>query len=170
MQESKVETWLRGPLEGVAPQVQPLLFSFQQAREDLERWTEGLNTEQMWARPMDLGPVGFHVRHIGGAAERLMAYLEERELTPEQLGELKHEMDPGASREELLAQLHARLNAAEQVVRGVDPKQWTAPRHVGRKRLPTTVGGLITHIAEHTQRHVGETIVTAKVVRVTSPK
>jgi uncharacterized damage-inducible protein DinB len=36
------------------------------------------------------------------------------------------------------------------------------PCGVGRKRLPTTVGGLLTHIAEHTQRHVGQAISAAK--------
>ncbi len=160
-----VEPWMRGPLEGVHPVIQPLLFSFQQAREDLEKWTERLTPEQLWARPLDLGPVGFHVRHAGRAAERLAVYLKGEQLTERQIDELKREMEPGATREELLSDLEDRLRMAETVVRGIDPASWTEPRHVGRKRLPTTVGGLITHIAEHTQRHVGEAIVTAKVVR-----
>ena len=165
-----VEPWMRGPLPGVHPMIQPLLFSFQQAREDLERWTDGLATEQLWARLLDLGPVGFHVRHAGRAAERLSVYLKGEQLTEEQLDELKREMEGGASREELLTDLDSRLRIAETVARGLDPQSWTEPRFVGRKHLPTTVGGLITHIAEHTQRHVGEAIVTAKVVRhLTSP-
>jgi hypothetical protein len=162
---SYVEPWMRGPLEGIEPLVQPLLFCFQQAREDLEKWTEGLTPEQMWARPMDLGPVGFHVRHIGGAVERLMVYLEGGQLSEKQLADLKAEMDPGPSREELLVQLDDRLCAAETVAKNIDPSSWTEARYIGRKRLPTTVGGLVMHIAEHTQRHVGEAIVTAKVVR-----
>jgi hypothetical protein len=119
----------------------------------------------MWVRPMDLGPVGFHVRHIGGAVERLMVYLEGGQLSEQQLADLKAEMEPGPSREELLAQLDARLRAGEAVAKRIDPTAWTEARYIGRKRLPTTVGGLVAHIAEHTQRHVGEAIVTAKVVR-----
>jgi hypothetical protein len=31
--------------------------------------------------------------------------------------------------------------------------------------LPTSVGGLLVHVADHTQRHVGQAITTAKIVR-----
>jgi hypothetical protein len=37
-------------------------------------------------------------------------------------------------------------------------------RGVGREKLPSTVGGLLVHCAEHTQRHVGQAVTTAKVV------
>jgi uncharacterized damage-inducible protein DinB len=37
-------------------------------------------------------------------------------------------------------------------------------RTVGKKQLPTTVAGLLVHIADHTQRHVGQAITTAKIV------
>jgi len=30
--------------------------------------------------------------------------------------------------------------------------------------LPTTVGGLLVHVADHTQRHVGQAVTTAKIV------
>ncbi len=43
-------------------------------------------------------------------------------------------------------------------------KSYEQPRGVGRKKLPTTVGGLLVHCADHTQRHVGQAITTAKVV------
>jgi hypothetical protein len=36
---------------------------------------------------------------------------------------------------------------------------------VGRARLPSTVFGLLFHVAEHTQRHAGQAITTAKIVR-----
>ncbi len=162
---SSVEPWMRGPLAGIDPIIQPLFFCFQQAREDLDKWTAGLTTDQLWARPFGLGPVGFHIRHAGGAAERLMVYALGGQLSEEQLAAMKSEMEPGASREDLFAQLEARLHAAEHIARGLDVRAWNEPRHVGRKQLPTTLGGLIAHIAEHTQRHVGEAIVTAKVVR-----
>jgi hypothetical protein len=163
-----IEPWMRGPIEGVHTLVQPLLFSFQHAREDLSKWTDGLTTGQVWATPFGLAPVGFHVRHAGGSVERLMVYLQGGQLSAAQMTDLKSELMPGDSLDELLAQLDARFRAAGQIARGIEPGSWTEPRYVGRKKLPSTVGGLMTHIAEHTQRHVGEAIVTAKVVRATS--
>jgi hypothetical protein len=165
---SSIEPWMRGPLAGVDPMVQPLLFSFQQAREDLEKWTADLTTEQLWARPLGLGPVGFHIRHAGGSIERLLVYAEGGQLSEQQLAGLKSEMEPGESRDELFAQFETSLEAAERLIRGLNTAEWMAPRYIGRKRFPTTLGGLLTHIAEHTQRHVGEAIVTAKVVRALS--
>ena len=38
-------------------------------------------------------------------------------------------------------------------------------RAVGRARLPTTVLGLLFHAAEHSQRHAGQVVTTAKIVR-----
>jgi len=47
-------------------------------------------------------------------------------------------------------------------VRALDTSTLADARTVGRKRLPTTVIGLLTHMAEHTQRHVGQAIAAAK--------
>jgi uncharacterized damage-inducible protein DinB len=158
------EPWLRGPIPGVSPLLSPVLASFQQAREDLARHTEGLTTAQIWSAPQGGGSVGFHLRHIAGSVDRLTTYLQGGELTASQMAGLQAEKDPGASREELLAAVDRAFCHAEAVVRAIDPKTLSDPRTVGRKRLPTTVIGLLTHIAEHTQRHVGEVIVTSRVV------
>jgi|SRR5215472_18562577 uncharacterized damage-inducible protein DinB len=156
------EPWLRGPIENVDPLIAPVLYAFQHAREDLSRYTDGLTTTQLWARPHGFGSAGFHIRHIAGSTERLMSYLEERPLTPAQLAALQHEHDPDMDREQLLAELDRSLRNVEAIVRRIDPSTLAAPRFVGRKRLPTTVVGLLTHIAEHTQRHVGQAISAAK--------
>jgi hypothetical protein len=92
-----------------------------------------------------------------------MTYLQGRQLTPEQMDELQAEKLPLAGgREELLELLERGLRDAEAVVRNIDPATLAEPRYVGRKRLPTTVIGLLTHIAEHTQRHVGQAITAAR--------
>ena len=156
------EPWLRGPLPGVHPFIAPLLYSFQMAREDLAHHTTGLTTEQIWATPNGFGSVGFHLRHIAGATDRLMTYVTGAPLSAAQMSVLKAEKDPGATREMLLAALDAAFAKAEATARALDPAQLTAPRTVGRKQLPTTVIGLLVHIAEHTQRHVGQAISAAK--------
>lgn len=156
------EPWLRGPIPGVHPLLAPILYSFHQAREDLGHYTEGLSEEQLWSSPHGFGSVGFHLRHIAGSTDRLMTYLQNRPLSRQQMADLGSEKEPGASRAELLAGLDRVFAEAETVVRALDPDRLAEARAVGRKRLPTTVGGLLTHIAEHTQRHVGQAISAVK--------
>lgn len=157
---------MRGPLEGVPALLSPLLYSFQQAREDLAQHTEGLTIEQIWATPHGFGSVGFNLRHIAGSTDRLMTYLEGRQLSEAQLDFLKHEHDPGATRAELLGAMDGVFARAECIVRSLEVPRLSDPREIGRKRLPTTIIGLLTHIAEHTQRHVGQAISAAKLARV----
>jgi hypothetical protein len=168
MNEPLPEPWLRGPLPGVDPAVAPLLRSFEHAREELAQHTAGLTPEQIWARPLGQTPLGFHLRHIGGSVERLMCYAMGRRLTPEQHAAKAREQEPGATREELLAEIEASLTTAGAAAREVPPQSLGEPRYVGAKQLPTTLIGLLIHIAEHTQRHVGQAIAAAKLVRAYS--
>jgi hypothetical protein len=160
-----VEPWLRGPLPGVHPLLAPTLHAFAQAREDIARWTDGLTDPEMWLRPLGLAPIGFQLRHIAGSVERLTRYLEGLDLTAGQLDDLNHEMDPGPGRSALLQTVNNAIDESERVITSLDINMLDDPRTVGRKRLPTTVMGLVVHLAEHTQRHVGELIVTVKAVR-----
>jgi uncharacterized damage-inducible protein DinB len=161
------EAWMRGPIAGVDPLLAPVLYTFQQSREDLRCWTEGLSTEQLWATPYGFASVGFHMRHIAGSTGRLMSYLQGKPLNAEQLGALQAEHNPaGAGRDELLALVDAAFDNAETVVRALDPDALRDSRGVGRQQLPTTVIGLLVHIAEHTQRHVGQAISAAKLAAV----
>jgi len=158
---------MRGPITGVDPLLTPVLYTFQQAREDLRRWTDGLSTGQLWATPYGFGSVGFHMRHIAGSTGRLMSYVQGKPLNAWQLAALQSEHDPaGAGRDELLALVDAAFDDAETVVRALNPDTLREPRGVGRQQLPTTVIGLLVHIAEHTQRHVGQAISAAKLAAV----
>jgi len=161
------EPWLRGAIAGVDPLTAPVLFTFQQATEDLSRYTEGLTLEQIWATPHGFGSVGFHLRHIAGSTDRLMTYLQGSALTAEQMATLHGEhIATGAGREELLALVDHAFQKVATVVRAIDAATLREPRTVGRQHLPTTVAGLLVHIAEHTQRHVGQAISAAKLARV----
>jgi uncharacterized damage-inducible protein DinB len=163
------EPWMRGPIEGVHPLLAPVLYSFQMAREDLEKYTAGLSAAGIWATPYGLTSVGFHILHIAGSTSRLATYLQGRELTAAQLEAMEAEKAPGElSREELLARMDHAFRDAEAVIRAIAPAMLAEARTVGRKHLPTTVIGLLTHIAEHTQRHVGQAIAAAKLAAVLS--
>ena len=166
MNESLPEPWLRGPLPGISPLIAPVLHSFQQAREDLAKHTAGLTADQVWARPFGLVPLGFHLRHIAGSVDRLTTYLLGAQLSEPQMAALKKEMEPGESLANLLAQVNESLALAEPRIKSLDPAALAEPRVVGRRQLPTTVIGLLVHIAEHTQRHVGQAIGAAKLARV----
>ena len=161
-----VEPWLTGARSDVHPLLAPTLYSYAQARDDLADWTESLTDAQIWSRPHGLALVGFHIRHIAGSVERLTTYLKGEQLTAEQLDALQHEMQAGPGRDELLCALDDSLQRSERVILALDPTSLEHPRTVGRKRLPTTVAGLLVHLAEHTQRHVGEAIITAKLARI----
>jgi hypothetical protein len=53
-------------------------------------------------------------------------------------------------------------------VRATPERDLLAPREVGRARLPSNVLGLLFHAAEHTQRHLGQAVTTARIVRGTA--
>lgn len=158
------EPWLRGTLQEIPAVQRAVVHALQLAGEDVQRWCGGLSDEQINARPSSLASVAFHLRHIARSMDRLLTYAEGRELDDQQLSAKQAEMDPGATREELFAELNSALAKSEGRVRAVDPDTLEQGRRVGRKHGPTTVGGLLVHIADHTQRHVGQVITTAKIV------
>jgi uncharacterized damage-inducible protein DinB len=161
-----IEPWMSGPIPCVDTFIAPLLYSFQMAREDLALHTAGLTTAQVWATPHGFNSVGFHLRHIAGSVDRLMTYVAGDQLSADQMAALRAEKEPGAVPEALLADLDAAFAKAEAAARALDPARLADPRGVGRKQLPTTVIGLLVHIAEHTQRHVGQAICAAQLARV----
>jgi uncharacterized damage-inducible protein DinB len=141
-----------------------VLHALELAREDLEKCCGNLSDADLNARPGNLAPVAFHIRHIARSIDRLLTYAEGKELNSAQMEALRSELDPGAGRDELFEELAGALEEGASRVRAFHASQLEESRAVGKKRLPTTVGGLLVHIAEHTQRHVGQAITTAKVV------
>lgn len=111
-----------------------------------------------------MAPVAFHLRHIARSLDRLLTYAEGRQLGQAQLDALKSELDSGAKRDELFAELDQALARSAARVRALAAADLQTPRAVGKKQLPSTLGGLLVHIAEHTQRHVGQAITTAKII------
>jgi uncharacterized damage-inducible protein DinB len=158
------EPWLRGPLDGVHPLVMPVLFSFAQVREDLDRHVRQLSYEQLW-KTVGGSSIGFHLKHLAGSVDRLATYLAGEHLSQEQLESLRSESAPDLELSQLLELIEARLRSAEQKLKAINPEELYQPRSVGRKELPTSVIGLIVHLAEHTQRHLGQVITLSQVVR-----
>ncbi|HEU4636996.1 MAG TPA: DinB family protein [Edaphobacter sp.] len=163
MAHERVEPWLRGTLTEVDPVRRAVLHALQLAAEDVARWCDVLNGDQMEARPMGLTPVGFHVRHIARSLDRLLTYAENQQLSERQLQLLKTE-DEAIDREATLMEFAEAIEVSSKRILAFSEKSYDQPREVGRKKLPTTVGGLLIHCADHTQRHVGQVVTTAKIV------
>ncbi len=140
-----------------------MVHALELAAEDVERWCGGLTDAQMFARPHGLAPVAFHLRHIARSLDRLLTYAEGMALDEAQLALLKTEMTEGSAAE-VLREFRDGVWAAKERVRHFEPVSYLEARGIGRKQLPTTVGGLLIHCAEHTSRHVGQAVTTTKVV------
>jgi uncharacterized damage-inducible protein DinB len=163
--EKLPEPWLRGTLTDVAPVQRAVLHALELAKEDIERWCGDLSDEQLNARPGGIAPVAFHIRHIARSSDRLLTYAEGGSLTPEQITLMKAELEPGATRKEVFPELDAALERSSARVRAFSVDTLATSRGVGRQQMPTTVAGLLVHVADHAQRHVGQAIVTAKIVQ-----
>jgi uncharacterized damage-inducible protein DinB len=158
------EPWLRGTLTEVDAVRRGVLHALELAREDVARWAAELTDEELEVRPFDLPSAGFQMRHIVRSLDRLLKYAEGRQLSEPQLDGLKSEMEGSGLREDLFREFESGIDSAMRRVRAIAPESYEETRGVGRKMLPTSVGGLLVHCADHTQRHVGQLVTTVKVV------
>jgi uncharacterized damage-inducible protein DinB len=162
------EAWLRGPLEGVDPLLMPAAHALVQASEDIERAASGLTIGELWVKPGGAASLGFHLRHVAGSIDRLLTYARGERLNTAQRAFLAAEQDagePAADAATLVRDAQAAIAVALSVLRSTPSSALLEPCTVGRAALPTNVLGLLVHIAEHTQRHTGQVITTAKIVR-----
>lgn len=161
------EVWLRGPVVGIHPLVQPAAHAILQVREDVLPLVADLSPDLLWARPGGAAAIGFHLFHLPGSLDRLLTYSRGAALTPEQLKELAAERSVYEDRPALsllLARFVSGIDAAIAYLRTVSEASLLAQREVGRKRLPSTTLGLIFHAAEHSSRHAGQIVTLNKVV------
>jgi uncharacterized damage-inducible protein DinB len=160
-----VEPWLRGTHADVPAVGRAVLHALDLALDDLAKWTEGLTDAEVHAEPLGLTSISFHLKHIARSVDRLLGYAEGSQLTTEQLSALKAESGGEESLAELLAEVEASFSNAADRVRVLATADLNIPRGVGRKQLPTSIGGALIHVADHTQRHVGQVVTTAKVLK-----
>lgn len=162
------EAWLSGPVPGVPAALLPVAHSLLDALADLRAAAEGLDPSELWGRPGSAASVGFHLRHVAGSTRRLLTYARGEALSPEQLSAIPVEAEPGdppATAASLLAELDAAVAEALDALRTTDPDTLLDVREVGRSRLPSTVGGILFHAAEHARRHAGQAVATSAFLR-----
>jgi len=162
---SQPEPWLRGPVAGIPPLLMPVAHALVMAREDVAAAIAGLPADVLWSRPAGAGSVGFHAMHLAGSLDRLFTYARGQQLDSAQLAALEREKSPGEpppSARELVHLVETTVEKALAQLRATGESTLLEPREVGRQRLPSNVIGLLFHAAEHTQRHVGQIVTTAK--------
>ena len=161
------EAWLRGPIEGVDPFLMPAAHALVQCREDLAAAAASLAPEQLWARPGGAASVAFHLRHIAGSLDRLLTYARGESLTEPQRAAARAEQEEARDRDAatLLADVASAVDLALAQLRATPRETLLEARSVGRAAAPSTVLGLLAHAAEHAQRHAGQVITTARIVR-----
>jgi uncharacterized damage-inducible protein DinB len=165
------EVWLRGPMPNIPALLQPVAHSLLQCRNEVRATIPDLSSEQLWMRPGGGASIGYHVHHAIGALDRLLTYARGEQLSSTQQLALKAENHLDENRrtnEQLVTAFDAAVERALQQLQMTDDATLLEPREVGRARRPSTVIGLLFHTAEHTQRHVGQLVTTAKVVRGTT--
>lgn len=162
------EPWLRGPLPGIPPLLQPAAHALIMSVEDTEKAVMGLSELQLWARPGNVASVGFHLAHLAGSTDRLLTYARGEALSEAQFQVLRGESkleETRPTREGLLAEWRRTVEVAFAQFAATPESSLTDPRVVGRAGLPSTVIGLLFHAAEHASRHTGQLVTTALLVR-----
>ena len=171
MANAQPEVWLRGPVTGVPAPLQPVAHAVLQAQEEVRALVQGFPDSLLWTKPAGVASVGFHLQHIAGVLDRLFTYARGEPLTPSQIDALRREgtsPQSGVSVEDLVRAFERAVSAAIEQLRATQEASLAQGREVGRARLPSTVLGLLVHAAEHTQRHVGQLLVTVRVQRPSS--
>lgn len=163
----QTEVWQRGPVAGFDALLMPVVHALLQVREDLGRLAGQVPSDDVWLRPGGAASIGFHVRHTGGALDRLFTYARGEVLSDAQRAALREEGisgDPPASLPAIVSGVDAIIDRALQQLAATPRESLLEERKLGRAGLPTTVLGLLFHAAEHSTRHVGQAITTAKIV------
>ncbi|WP_343692959.1 DinB family protein [Chitinophaga sp.] len=161
------EVWMRGPIPGIPNLLQPVAHALLQAQEEIHENLRDFPVSKLWDTPFGCASVAFHLQHIKGVLDRLFTYAASQSLTESQLSELAAEgkKDPHISVQSLLAALDAQITISLAKLQATEEYALAVPRGIGRKQIPTTLGGLLFHSAEHTMRHTGQLIVTIKILK-----
>lgn len=165
---NKREFWLRGPMQGIPPLLQPVAHTLLQARDEVNRYMTDFPEIFLWVKPGGMASSGFHLQHITGILDRLFTYargegLNERQFT--YLSNEANEPERNGSVHDLLEALNKQIDKAIQQLADTDEATLTEVRGVGRAQIPSTVLGLLFHAAEHAMRHTGQLLVTTRILK-----
>lgn len=159
------EFWLSGNIPGIASQLQPAAHALLQSRRELLQYTKDFPDTLLWKKAYGRASVGFHMQHLTGVLDRMLTYAIGKSLSEEQFKYLKNEGNPETNTtiSQLVDAFDIKVDEALEFFKTIPEIDLTKERTVGRKKLPSTVLGLLFHAAEHSQRHIGQLLVTVSV-------
>ena len=166
--ENKREVWQRGPISNVPSLLQPVAHALLGAGEEAHKIMEGFPEDLLWERPAGVASPAFHLQHIRGVIDRLFTYARKELLSDQQINEISLEGNKdktSLSIQQMIDQLDLRIAEAVDELKNVNPTTLTEFRGIGRKQIPTTLIGLYVHAAEHSMRHIGQLLVTVRVLK-----
>jgi len=161
------EYWLSGPIPDVPALLQAAAHALLQSVREVKEYLSDFPEEQLWEKAFGRASIGFHLKHLTGVLDRLLTYAKEETLTDIQFQFLKNEGngEKAPSSRKLILDFEHKVDEALAYFKNIPETTLTDERFVGRKKLPTTVIGLLFHAAEHSQRHVGQLLVTVSVLK-----
>ena len=169
---NKPEVWLRGPVTNIPVLLQPVAHALLQAREEVNEMLVDFSEDHLWDKPAGVASVGFHLQHLKGVLDRLFTYARGNALNKEQLKALTVEGKPeeySGNIQELVQLFNQQVDESLKQLSTTNEQTLQESRGVGRAQLPSTVFGLLIHSAEHTMRHVGQLLVTVRVIKAALP-
>lgn len=163
----KPEVWLRGPIQGIPALLQPAAHALLQASEDMHKYANDFMVELLWQKPAGRASIGFHLQHLTGVLDRMLTYAKKENLSNLQLETLEKEgvANPNITVDQLLQDFDEKISEAIEYFKTLDVNSLTEERFVGRKKMPSTHLGLLFHAAEHSQRHIGQMLVTISILK-----
>lgn len=165
MNKNTAEVWLGGPLQGIPPLLQPVAHALLQAREEINELMQDFPAALLWEKPAGMASPGFHLQHMAGVLDRLFTYASGKMLSSEQLSYLSAEGKPPVETytiNTLVENFDRQVDIAIKQLSETEEATLTEVRGVGRAQTPSTIIGLVVHSAEHTMRHTGQLLVTAR--------
>jgi len=149
-----LEPWLRGPVAGIEPLLQPVAHALMGVAEDLPPLLRSLTDEEVWETPGASAPIGYHLWHMTGSLDRLLTYARGETLSPAQWDAYAAEQkitELRPARTELIDLLTATLDRSIRDLHGIGADV------------------LLDHAAEHTVRHAGQIVTLSRVLRPQGP-
>jgi len=164
------EVWQRGEISGVPPLLQPVAHAWLQATEEVNLLMKDFPEELIWDDSLHVATPGFHLNHMSGVIDRLLTYADGNPLNEKQLLFLSKENypDPELNVDILTRRFSEMVTESTKKLSSYSETSLTQFRGVGRKQIPSTVIGLLFHSAEHVMRHLGQLLVTVKILKENS--